>query len=191
MQYSCDENNNAGGQDNFVGANQTSDAIHNNSADYSDGLSSMLSSSGTSEPSPLQKHTYIDPLETNIHPAYEKISTYLDNNSDMVSHMENHMVLHSTKVEATEMSHFEVASSVSKVGGECVVNKKWNKYLISITYYYYSTKLILLSLYFPFQIRFIRTECSKLMVKLQSKWSKMQVNVFSMVKIIQTVANVC
>lgn len=126
MQYSCDENNNAGEQENLVGVNQTTDTNHNNSANYSDGRSSMLSSSGTSEPSPLQTHTYIDPIETNIHPAYENISTYFHNHSDTVSDMENHM-LHSTKMETTnqafEMSNFDVVSSVSKVDGECVVNK--------------------------------------------------------------------
>lgn len=117
MQYSCDENNSAGAANgNSFGIDETTDANHNNSGGYSDGRSSMLSSSGTSDSSAMQMSTYIDPIELNNHPVYEMASK--NSYHDTVTDMENQTKLE-TSNRAFEMHHFDVASSESRMDGEC------------------------------------------------------------------------
>lgn len=121
MQSSCDENNNAtAGHDLFSSANQSNEAIrHNNSDGFSDGRS-LLSSSSTSESSMLHMQSYLDPMDMNIHPAYD--TNISQNHSSSITDMENPMAMHSTKMETSnqefEMTNFDGMSSVSKLNGE-------------------------------------------------------------------------
>lgn len=115
MQYSSDENNNAGaGNGNMFAVDETTDANHNNSGGYSDGRSSMLSSSGTSDSSTMQMSTYIDPIEMNNHQAYDITSK--NSLSDTVTDMENATRME-TSNQAFEMHHFDVISSESNMDG--------------------------------------------------------------------------
>lgn len=118
MQSSCDENNNAtAGHDLFPSANEA--IQHNNSGCFSDGRS-LLSSSSGSESSTLHMQSYLDPMEINVHPAYD--NNISQNHSGSITEMENPMAMHSTKMETSnqefEMTNFDGVSSIAKLNGE-------------------------------------------------------------------------
>lgn len=120
MQYSSDENNNAAvGHDTYMNATQMTDP-NNSGGSYSDGRSSMLSSSGMSESSAMQMQNFIDSAGMNGQLDYENISPY--SQIESIAGLKNQMAMYSMKMETSnqeyDMCNFDVVSSFAKQDGE-------------------------------------------------------------------------